>query len=149
MSLWKGFRLIEERRRGQVSFRAGKALLCEEETHHHCTCSYLCFPSPFRSKGYEENLYLGTAFKQWEFRFCFIVIFKITICLLCVKPRKQKHNRSGCEGKRGSPWNSFTVFGVINMSVCCFRWSLALDNAKHISDYISKSLPSLFANFFF
>ena len=67
--------------------------------------------------------------------------------MLCIKPKKQKHKQSGCEGKCRSPWNSFTVFGVTDASVCYFRWSLESDNVKHISSCICKSLHPLFAKF--
>lgn len=82
-----------------------------------------------------------------ELHFCFTVVFEVTVCLLFVKPKKQKHNRSGCEGKCGSPWNSFSVWSH-RASVCCFRRSFELDNVKQTSSCICKPLPSLSANFF-
>lgn len=97
------------------------------------------------AKAIKRRIYVSALLlSSVELQFCFIMILKSQyVCSVL----RQKHKQSGCEGKCRSPWNSFTVSGVTDASVCYFRRSLESGNVKHISNCICKSLHPLFAKF--
>lgn len=90
-----------------------------------------CFPASYSEQGPLRKS-LSTAWEQCGTSILSYYDFEIAAGFAVYQAKTQKHNQSGCEGKCGSLWDLFAVFGVSRASVCYFRWSLELDVVKHL-----------------
>lgn len=79
----------------QVSFRAQRALSCEEQTHDHGPYSYSCFPSSRVAKAVKRRAHTpALLLNNAELQFC-LVISEVTVCLVCIKPKNKNTTRAG------------------------------------------------------
>lgn len=132
----------------QAPRRARRALSCGDRAGDRGPCRPSPSPSSLAAKAVRRGahtpaLLLNNVELQFRLR-----ISEVTVCLVCIKPKKQKHNQSGCEEKCGSRRDSFRVFGVTDASVW-FQMEPRVRRWKQTSSYRCRSLSPLFANFFF
>lgn len=94
-------------------------------------CVSIIFP---QAKAVKRRIYISALLlNNVAFQFCFIMISKFTVCLLCIKPKNENTTRIGVK-ENMSLHEILSQCGVADASVCYFIWILGLDSVKHISN---------------